>query len=151
MHPATASNSVRHFDQMLEAVSSLDVSLAEKFDSVTCVDEYTFGHCLHERNNLQSDEPFTAEMTKYVGGLVATGEYPQLAKLADELGLDEVWAQLGSHFRDEGRFDRNLARLIDGIEAGLARGGHRRRADRPGAEQGSSVRGTGGRAGGRVK
>ena len=50
---------MRHFDQSLQAVASLPITLDEKLDIVGAVDEYVFGFCMHERNNLQSDgNPF---------------------------------------------------------------------------------------------
>ncbi len=73
-----------------------------------------------ERNNLRDDGPLIpTDMIAYVDGLVQTGDYPELAKLADEVGLEAGWRQVEAHLRDHDRFDRNLARLLDGIEANL--------------------------------
>src|SRR3954451_19339323 len=47
--PNLGPNSVRHFDQALQAVAALDVSLEDALDVITVVDEYVFGYCLHER------------------------------------------------------------------------------------------------------
>ena len=58
-------------------------------------------------------------MIDYVNGLVATGDYPQLAALADETGSRRAGTQIEAHLRDPDRFDRNLDRLLDGIEADL--------------------------------
>jgi hypothetical protein len=58
-------------------------------------------------------------MVTYVNGLVQTGEYPQLAALADEVGIEAGWHQVEAHLRDGNRFGRNLAQLLDGIEANL--------------------------------
>ena len=58
-------------------------------------------------------------MVAYVDGLVETGDYPQLAAMAGEFGLEQAWTQIEAHLRDPQRFDRNLARLLDGIEATL--------------------------------
>ena len=118
--PPIGPNSVRHFDQSLAAVSSLPISFAEKLDIVTVVDEYVFGFCLLERNNLQSVAPSVpGDMVTYVSGLVETGDYPQLAALAAEVGIEAGWQQVETHLRDADRFGRNLARLLDGIHAGL--------------------------------
>jgi AcrR family transcriptional regulator len=121
--PPFGPNSVRHFDQTLAAVSSLDIPLIEKFDIVTCVDEYVFGHCLHQRNNVSVDDDIlSAEVADYVESLVRSGGYPQLEALVEQHSLDEVWEQIYAHQRDDARFDRNLQRLLDGIEAGLPPG-----------------------------
>jgi AcrR family transcriptional regulator len=117
--PPIGPNSVRHFDQTLEAVSSLDADLATKLDVVSAVDEYVFGFCLMERNHFQDSSTSDTYMVDYVGGLISTGAYPELAKLVDELGLVDGWARIEEHHRDPGRFDRNLARLLAGIEVGL--------------------------------
>jgi len=118
--PPIGPNSVRHFDQCLQAVSSVDLSLEAKFDIVLGVDEYVFGYCLHDRNNLQpeSSEP-DRDMMNYVEHLVTTGDYPQIAALVAEFGLEPAWEKIDAHHRDPDRFARNLARLLDGIEAGL--------------------------------
>ncbi|HVN50843.1 MAG TPA: TetR/AcrR family transcriptional regulator, partial [Acidimicrobiales bacterium] len=118
--PPIGPNSVRHFDQTLEALSSLDVDLATKFDIVSAVDEYVFGFCMMERNNLQRGPGVDDHMVDYVSGLLSTGTYPQLTKMADELGLAEGWARIEAHFRDPERFDRNLARLLSGLEQAIA-------------------------------
>jgi AcrR family transcriptional regulator len=118
--PAFGPNSVRHFDQTLQAVASLAIPLGDKIDLVAAVDEYVFGSCLLERNNLQDDgAPFDEGMTRYVNGLIATGDYPELSALTEKYGLNEAWTHVASHLRDPKRFGRNLARLLDGIEADL--------------------------------
>lgn len=118
--PPFGPNGVRHFDQSLQAVSSLPIDLRSRLDIVAIVDEYVFGHCLYERNNAdEGDDPFPGPVKEYVRSLLETGDYPQIQALADELGLDETWDQIGSHLRDPDRFERGLERVLDGIEAGL--------------------------------
>jgi AcrR family transcriptional regulator len=125
--PPLGPNSVRHFDQTLQAVASLPVSLSEKFDIVTTVDAYVFGYCLAERSNLSATDPqaktetdlFPTEMRDYVNGLVRTGDYPTLAALFDEYGVDTLWEEIARRMNDDARFERNLSRVLDGIAAGL--------------------------------
>jgi AcrR family transcriptional regulator len=116
--PVVGPNSVRHFDQTLQAVASLPLGLADKFDVVSAVDEYVFGYCLQHRNSELSAEPsFDADLVAYVRGLVDTGDYPQLAAVTREYGLEEGWRLIDAHMRDPQRFTRNLTRLLDGIAA----------------------------------
>jgi AcrR family transcriptional regulator len=118
--PAVGPNGVRHFDQSLQAVSSLPISVHDRFDIVSVVDEYVFGSCMAEREGLREDQGKPDERTiSYVIGLVETGDYPELAALTEEFGLDGAWEQIEKHRRDPGRFTRNLRRLLDGIEADL--------------------------------
>jgi AcrR family transcriptional regulator len=118
--PPIGPNSVRHFDQTLHAVASLPISLTERLDIVTTVDEYVMGYCLLQRNNVQTGSAGAdPEMVAYVNGLIETGDYPYLSALADEMGLAEAWHAIDTHLRDPDRFTRNLDRLLDGIEARL--------------------------------
>jgi AcrR family transcriptional regulator len=115
--PAIGPNSVRHFDQSLQAVSGLDAPLADRLDVIMAVDEYVFGFCLHERSRFR--EPPAGDeqgMRDYVAGLLATGAYPTLAAMVDDIGLVELWDQIHAHAAADERFERNLARLLEGIE-----------------------------------
>lgn len=123
--PPIGPNVVRHFDQSMQAVAPLGASLADRLDIVTAVDEYVFGYCIHARNNLHPDGPdngiYSEGMVRYIESLLTTGDYPQLQKLADETGAAEVLQAADAHARDPERFGRNLAKLLDGIEADLRR------------------------------
>jgi AcrR family transcriptional regulator len=118
--PSIGPNAMRHFDQSWQALGSLDAGFEDKLDLITVVDEYVFGFCLHERNNLK-DEPRDDEMVEYIGELLVEDEYPALAGMVSEMGLPRLWSRINSHARDSGRFDRNLARLLAGFEASLIR------------------------------
>lgn len=118
--PPIGPNSVRHFDQSLEAVASLDLPLPQKLDIVAVVDEYVLGYALNERNDrrdraLDDDD----NMIEYLSVLIETGAYPHLAALTDEAGVREMWRSVHAALRDESRFSRNLARVLDGIEMSL--------------------------------
>jgi hypothetical protein len=36
--------------------------------------------------------------------------------MAKEWGMDKAWHRIHQHSRDEDRFERNLARLLDGFD-----------------------------------
>ncbi len=116
--PAIGPNSVRHFDQSLQAVSSLDADLEVKLDVVATVDEYVFGYCLQERNEMGGDEGIDDHMVDYVANLIGTGEYPALSALSAEMGLEQAWERIETHMSDDTRFERNLDRLLTGLAAG---------------------------------
>lgn len=117
--PPFGPNSVAHFDQTLQAVASLDVSLAEVLDIVSIVDEFVFGYALHERNNTNVEDESADYMHEYLVAMLEEGDYPALGKLVDELGIDGLWAAIRSSAFAPDRFERHLARLLDGIGAGL--------------------------------
>jgi len=119
--PPIGPNSVRHFDQSLEAVATLDIPLADKLDIISLIDEYVFGYARIEHNNRRGDASNDEdEMIDYVSVLIETGAFPHLASLTDEMGLRPLWRTVHTSLRDEKRFTRNLTRLLDGIEASLS-------------------------------
>jgi hypothetical protein len=59
-------------------------------------------------------------MMTYVGELLGSGDFPELARLVDSEGLSATWSHIHVHAHDPERFDRNLQRLLDGIEHDLA-------------------------------
>jgi AcrR family transcriptional regulator len=121
--PQFGPNGVRHFDQSLQALASLDVDLQAKIDVLMAVDEYVFGFCMHERNNDAggNDTALTPPMANYLGDLLATGDYPALQAMAAASSLAEVWTGIATAMRDDRRFDRNLDRLLDGFDKSFGR------------------------------
>jgi AcrR family transcriptional regulator len=120
--PNFGPNTVRHFDQSLEAVARLEVSMRDKLDLITMVDEYVFGYCLHQRTTFHDEQtPLSAELMSYVDELAATGDYPQLAAMIGDHGSAPAWAMIRDSAMDDTRFERNLSRLLDGFAAGFAR------------------------------
>lgn len=117
--PNIGPNAMRHFDQSWQALTSLNASFEDKLDLITVVDEYVFGYCLHERNNLK-DDPNDAGMADYIGALLVEDDYPALAAMVSEIGIPRLWSKVHAHARGVGRFDRNLARLLAGFEASLS-------------------------------
>jgi AcrR family transcriptional regulator len=119
--PSLGPSGVRHFDQSLQALSTLRLPLREKLDILRAVDEYVLGHCLQVRENavLEQDEAIADEMQRYLLDLATTGDYPQISALLDEYGADAIFEEFRADVQDESRFERNLARILDGIERDL--------------------------------
>jgi AcrR family transcriptional regulator len=117
--PPIGPNSVRHFDQSLHAVASLDLPLREKVDIVAVIDEYVFGYSLQLRNNVMAGVEDEDEVLRYISVLLETGAYPHLQALTDEVGLRNLWREVRVVPGDEDRFERNLGRLLDGIQSSL--------------------------------
>jgi AcrR family transcriptional regulator len=122
--PPIGPNAVRHFDQTLEALSSLPLPLAEKLDVASAVDEFVFGFCVHERNNARTGQHVESKMIDYVETLLETDAYPTLSALADDLGLDRLWDEVQRAVNAPKRFEKHLDLLLDGIEADIARRRH---------------------------
>lgn len=116
--PGIGPNALRHMDQSLQALSSLDAPLELKLDLVTAVDEYVYGFCLHERQDAAEAHP--REVQEYLVSQVNPREHPALAGLMEELG-DELWPRVERHLSATGRFERNIERLLAGFEASVRR------------------------------
>ena len=119
--PAFGPNGMRHFDQSLQALSSLKLSFAEKIEVISSIDEFVFGYCLQYRNNNFDQGQPDHELLAYVDELLATGEYPELVRLAAERPMTESWQVMQRTMSDPARFDRSLSRLLDGVERDLVR------------------------------
>lgn len=124
--PGIGPNGIRHFEQSLQAVSTLGPSLAERMNVISMVDEYVFGFCLRERETLrpsrhhgpQGDRSLD-DLLSYLREVVDSGDYPFLAQLVESRGLESVWHEVEDFMNNTDRFDRNLAMLLDGIERGV--------------------------------
>jgi AcrR family transcriptional regulator len=115
--PFFGPNGLRHFDELLGALSTLPITLEAKMEIITAIDEFVFGHCMQARNNAASTPDDVAErLGEYVSGLVAEGNYPELARLLEHEPMLSVWRRLEAAMGSPGRFDRTLQRLLDGIE-----------------------------------
>ncbi len=112
-------NGLRHFEQSLAAVSSLEVERDEVFDLIGQVDDYVFGYALREVQELEEHERgWPAEVVEFLQRELDTGAYPLISEFFGDdanAGIAEVIELITT----EGRFERGLKRLLDGIEANL--------------------------------
>jgi AcrR family transcriptional regulator len=114
--PAPGPNGFRHFDQSMQAVQQLDIPLAQRFDLISAVDEYVFGFCMAERTNfMEDDSSMDGDVRDFVAGLITSGDYPALAAMAAEFGIEGAFGEIAQQARDPDRFARNLNRLLDGF------------------------------------
>jgi AcrR family transcriptional regulator len=115
-------NGMRHFEQSLRAVSGLDGADEVKFELIGMIDDYAFGFALREAQEFDEHRRggFSPEMREFFQRELDSGDYPLIRAIlgADaDAAVDRVAELL---FR-EGRFERGLDRLLDGIEAELSR------------------------------
>ena len=130
-------NSLRHFDQSVAAVADLDVDLKTRMEIVTLIDDYVFGFSVRadiaglEERVEQAEPGWMQAVFDYMAGELETGAYPNVQRIVDENraagGKDE---DLSAMALDEGRFERGLERVLDGIAAELERKAPTRRRGR---------------------
>ena len=119
--PPFGPNSVRHFDQSLQAVASLPIPLAERFDIVSV------GRRVRLRLlRLGARSGRTRATARATRGRSSTstawsrpGTTRSSPRSARSSGSRGPGTQIEEHRRDPDRFARNLRRLLDGIEADL--------------------------------
>jgi AcrR family transcriptional regulator len=83
-------NAMRHMEQCLEALAETSMTSKEKLALLAMVDDFVFGHALREAG-LQAGKEKVVDM-KFATAQMATGNYPQLAKVFEsgrfEVGQD---------------------------------------------------------------
>lgn len=112
-------NGMRHFEQSLAAVASLELDREETWELIGLVDDYVFGFALREVQELEEHERgWPADVVEFLQRELDTGNYPLISHFFGSdasAGVEEVIEMITT----EGRFERGLARLLDGIEANL--------------------------------
>ncbi|MGV1048616.1 MAG: TetR/AcrR family transcriptional regulator, partial [Solirubrobacterales bacterium] len=114
-------NGLRHFEQSLQAVSSLAIDRQLTFELIAQVDDYVFGYALREAQEMEEHERgWPPEVLDFFQREIDTGDYPLIRDFLGSdanAGIERVVELLAR----EGRFERGLERLLDGIEADLGR------------------------------
>jgi AcrR family transcriptional regulator len=120
--PAVGPNMLRHMEQSLAAVASLELDPLERQSVPRIVDEYVFGAALNAIDDqIQSeyrkgtDAARAAGTRRFVELMVKSGEFPHIAQTIGEgIELPYLGEPLESN---EARFERGLSWLLDGIAA----------------------------------
>lgn len=107
---ASGPNTTRHFDQTLQVVMRLDLSLIEQVALANTVDEYVYGFFAYG-HPVHTEE--IKDATSHIASLIETGNYPALKSLSADLGLANALDLIGAARSDLSRFDRNLRHLLD--------------------------------------
>jgi AcrR family transcriptional regulator len=118
-------NSLKHIEQSLAAVAGLDVDATTQLEIIGMVDDYAFGFAIREQEvNVETfDHDGFVSMLEYFDSLVRSGEFPNLQRLRGDDDVRSSWDRIAAVVFDEGRFDRGLSRLLDGIALDLERRG----------------------------
>lgn len=114
-------NGMRHFEQSLQALAAAPLSDSEKFELIGLVDDYVFGFALREAQELDEHRRgWPPQVVEFLQRELDSGDYPLISQFlgSDAAGgIDRVAELIFS----EGRFERGLERLLDGIEGMIVR------------------------------
>jgi AcrR family transcriptional regulator len=124
---APGPNGMRHVDQSLAAVADTGVDLQTRMEIIALIDDYVIGFVLRTQAIAEAEEDiddteWLRTVFDYLRAELDRGDYPTLQSELDAHraagGSDEDLPRMAL---DEGRFERGLERILDGIEAGLRR------------------------------
>jgi AcrR family transcriptional regulator len=111
-------NGMRHFEQSLRAVAGLGLDKEQTFELIGQVDDYVFGYALRELQEAEEHERgWPPEVMDFFERELATGDYPHIRSYFGDMPFEESFDTVVEFMSQEHRFDRGLARLLDGIEA----------------------------------
>jgi AcrR family transcriptional regulator len=124
---APGPNGMRHVDQSLAAVADTGVDLQTRMEIIALIDDYVIGYVLRTQAIAEAEEDvddteWLATVFDYLRAELERGSYPTLQSELEAHraagGSDDDLPRMALH---EGRFERGLERILDGIEAGLQR------------------------------
>jgi AcrR family transcriptional regulator len=109
-------NGLRHIEQSLQAVASIDATMEQKLAILSILDDYVFGHCAGMlRRASQPDRKAARALSQAITRYLADGDYPQLrAMIGDDDPADAFLKHSGFLTQDH-HFDIGLDALLDGL------------------------------------
>jgi AcrR family transcriptional regulator len=119
-------NGLRHVEQSLAVAARTGLPAEQLFELTSLIDDYVFGHVIRTaevRRSTADAEDALRRMDGLIGyfeALMETGEFPNIEHA---IGRDvrEGVARVAAIANDEGRFERGLQVLLDGIALDLER------------------------------
>jgi AcrR family transcriptional regulator len=110
-------NGLRVFEQWLRACSGLEISMDEKVEMISLVDEYVLGFALREAREIEDQRRgWSPEVLRFLQQQLESEELPEFRNFIGE-DVEAGIERAGELVLGEGRFERGLERLLDGIEA----------------------------------
>jgi AcrR family transcriptional regulator len=120
--PRPGPNKLRHLEQSLQAMAGAGVDPKARLEAIVLIDEYVFGFAIREAQEPDAQGPgWPPGVREFFQRELDRGEFPSVRELLGA-DLDTGVALVREVIREEGRFERGLGRLLDGIEAGFGKG-----------------------------
>jgi AcrR family transcriptional regulator len=113
-------NAMRHFEQSLQALRSVDLGYATKIEILAILDDYVHGHLLRadevrtRTDATVEDEEVDAAM-EFGMAQLATGEFPLTRAMWEESERGGGMAHVFGEHATERRFDTGLQIMLDGL------------------------------------
>jgi len=117
--PRPGPNKMRHLEQSLQAMAKAGLDHRARLEAIVLIDEYVFGFAIREAQEPDQHGPgWPPDVREFFQRELDSGEFPHARELLGD-DFEEGVAAIREVFREEGRFERGLERLLDGIEAGF--------------------------------
>jgi AcrR family transcriptional regulator len=111
-------NGLRHIEQSLQAVDTIDVPVDAKLEILSIVDDYVYGHCaslLRRRSQPALDRKTAHALSAAMSRHLDEGDYPRLrALIGDDDPVDALFERSGFTVEDQ-HFALGLEALLDGL------------------------------------
>lgn len=115
--PRPGPNKMRHLEQSLQAMAGAGLDPKARLEAIVLIDEYVFGFAIREAQEPDAQGPgWPPDVREFFQRELDSGEFPCARELLGD-DFEEGVAAIRELFREEGRFERGLERLLDGIEA----------------------------------
>jgi AcrR family transcriptional regulator len=111
-------NALRHIEQSLQAVASLDSSYERKLEILSIVDDYVFGHCagLARRSERpQLDRKSTKALSEAMKRALDDGDHPHLRAMIGNEDPAAAFTKSLGFMTEEHQFESGLEALLEGL------------------------------------
>jgi AcrR family transcriptional regulator len=111
-------NGLRHIEQSLQAVAGTDLPIDKRFEILSIVDDYVFGHCaglMRRRGQPPLDRKTARAMSEAMNRFLDEGDYPHLRAMFGNEDPMAVFARNGGFTTEDHHFDIGLDALLDGL------------------------------------
>jgi AcrR family transcriptional regulator len=120
-------NTLRHVEQSLAAVADTGLDWDGQLELIGLIDDYVFGFAIREGEVAERwaedviDDETMLPVLDYLESLLESGEFPRLLALRGEDDPLGAWRRMVALMLDSGRFERGLARVLDGVALDIER------------------------------
>jgi AcrR family transcriptional regulator len=118
-------NGMRHFEQSLAALATLDLPARAKLELIGIVDDYVFGFVFRTAEvaaafTAKTTQDVIEELMPHYEAQARSGDFPHSQALFGDAPTRETWDMVVETMTAAVRFEHGLDLLLDGIEARLA-------------------------------
>jgi AcrR family transcriptional regulator len=111
-------NALRHIEQSLQAVASIDLPIDKKLEILSIIDDYVYGHCaglMRRRSQPEFDRKTANALSKTMNRYLDEGDYPQLRAMIGDDDPVDAFAKGAGFMTEDYHFDIGLDALLDGL------------------------------------